>query len=321
MHGVADLAYHLSVQQGVIVVNDVNWDDLKLFHIVASEGGLSGAAGQTGISAPTIGRRMLFLERTMGRTLFIRSPQGYRLAPDGVTLFERVQSMRRTASEISEWHGDAFSLPIVSIGGAVWMMGFIAANAHILRGAQDAFRLCCKTLDPNEDLTYRRGMVAICERPPRNGNFAILKSIDVSYGVYRAENLHEGENAPWISVGTEVAVSNAETWVFRRQERMIHTWTNAPELVPKLVSSGAGKSVLPCHIGDLLPGVVRDGEPIGELTHPIWLVFNDDDRHSVEMRTVIERLAALLKRNETVFQGSTEGDNEAEASIIAFPRS
>ncbi|WP_234901895.1 helix-turn-helix domain-containing protein [Agrobacterium rubi] len=71
-------------------MKDVNWDDLKLFHIVASEGGLAGAAGLTGISAPTIGRRMLFLERTMGRTLFIRSQQGYRLAPDGLTLFERV---------------------------------------------------------------------------------------------------------------------------------------------------------------------------------------------------------------------------------------
>lgn len=71
-------------------MKDVNWDDLKLFHIVASQGGLAGAASLTGISAPTIGRRMLLLERSMGRTLFIRSPQGYRLAPDGVTLLERV---------------------------------------------------------------------------------------------------------------------------------------------------------------------------------------------------------------------------------------
>jgi len=68
-------------------MTDVNWDDLKLFHIVATEGGLAGAASLTGISAPTIGRKMLFLERTMGRTLFIRSQQGYKLAPDGVILF------------------------------------------------------------------------------------------------------------------------------------------------------------------------------------------------------------------------------------------
>lgn len=253
-------------------MKDVNWDDLKLFHIVASEGGLSAAAGQTGISAPTIGRRMLLLERTMGRTLFIRSQQGYRLAPDGITLLERVQSMRRTASEISQWHGDAFSLPIVSIGGNIWMMGFIAANAHILRGPQDAFRLCCKLLGAEEDLTYRRGMVAISDKPPGNGNFAALKSVKVTYRAYRAENLKGVENLPWVSVGTEVASSDAEKWVFRNQEQMIRTWTNAPELLPKLIASGADKGILPSYIGDELNGVVRDGEALEELAHPLWLV-------------------------------------------------
>ncbi len=302
-------------------MKEVNWDDLKLFHIVASEGGLAGAASRTGISAPTVGRRMLLLERTMGRTLFIRSQKGYRLAPDGITLFERVENMRRTASEIREWHGDAFSLPIVSIGGPIWMMGFISANTQTLRVPRDAFRLCCKIITADEDLTYRRGMVAILDKPPVSGNVATLKSINVTYSAYRAENLHAGEEAPWISVGTEVAVSDAETWVFRHHERMIHTWTNAPELLPKLVSSGAGKAILPSYIGDELPGVVREDGPIQELTHSIWLVVNDDDRHTPEMRTVIDRLAALLKRNEDLFGGRANKSIRSESSIIAFPRS
>ncbi|NTE86512.1 LysR family transcriptional regulator [Agrobacterium rubi] len=302
-------------------MKDVNWDDLKLFHIVASEGGLASAAGLTGISAPTIGRRMLFLERTMGRTLFIRSQQGYRLAPDGLTLFERVQSMRRAALDISQWHSDAFALPIVSIASNIWMMGFIADRAGTLRGPQDGFRLCCKLFSAEDDLTYRRCMVAIFDAPPKQGNFATLKSVDVSYHAYRAENLRASNDAPWISIGTEVAVSNAETWVFRNHERTIHTWTNAPELLPKLIASGAGKGVLPSYIGDHLPGVVRDGEAIKELSHPLWLAFNDDDRHSPEMRTIIDRLAALLKHNESFFEGIVEIKKPSEASIIPFHRS
>lgn len=302
-------------------MNDVNWDDLKLFHIVASEGGLAAAAGQTGISAPTIGRRMLFLERTMGRTLFIRSQQGYRLAPDGITLLERVNSMRRTASEISHWHGDAFSLPIVSIGSNIWIMGFIANNAHSLRGPEDAFRLCCKLLGTDEDLTYRRGMVGLFDKPPANGNFAALKSVDVTYHAYRAENRLGEENLPWVSIGTEVATSDAEKWVFRHHEHMIRTWTNAPELLPKLIASGAGRGILPSFIGDELKGVVRDSAVLEELSHPLWLVFNDDDRHSPEMRLLIDRLAALLKHNETLFKSRSESNDRSEASIIAFPRS
>ena len=61
-------------------MNGAGWDDLQLFLNVATEGGLSGAALRTGLSAPTIGRRMLTLERTTGRTLFVRSQQGYRLS-------------------------------------------------------------------------------------------------------------------------------------------------------------------------------------------------------------------------------------------------
>lgn len=302
-------------------MKDVNWDDLKLFHIVASEGGLAAAAGQTGISAPTIGRRMLLLERTMGRTLFIRSQQGYRLAPDGITLLDRVQSMRRTASEISQWHGDAFSLPIVSIGGNIWMMGFIAAHVHLLRGPKDGFRLCCKRLGAEDDLTYRRGMVALFDKPPDNGNFAALKSVNVTYHAYRAKNLPAIENLPWASIGTEVATSDAEKWVFRHHENMIQTWTNAPELLPKLIASGAGWGVLPSHIGDQIHGVIREEEAIKELTHPLWLVFNDDDRHSPEMRLVIDRLAALLKHNEALFAGGRKDKDRSEASITAFSRS
>eukprot|EP01030_Chromulinospumella_sphaerica_P031879 gene31879-32556_t len=67
---------------------DSAWDDLKLFLHVASEGGLSGASLQTGLSAPTIGRRMFALERVLGRSLFVRSQQGYRLAHDGEILLE-----------------------------------------------------------------------------------------------------------------------------------------------------------------------------------------------------------------------------------------
>lgn len=303
-------------------MKDVNWDDLKLFHIVASQGGLAGAASLTGISAPTIGRRMLLLERSMGRTLFIRSPQGYRLAPDGITLFERVQSMQKMALDISQWHGDAFSLPIVSVASNIWLMSFVADNAAALRGPQDAFRLCCKRISDDEDLTFRRGMVAIFDTAPKNGNFAVRKSVTMTYHAYRSANLSTRDDMPWISIGTEVAVSDAEKWAFRNHEAMIHTWTNAPELLPKLIASGAGLGILPSFLGDAMPGLVRDGETIEELSHPLWLTVNDDDRHAPEMRLLIDRLAELLKRNEALFGGMSEvREDRSESLVIPFHRS
>jgi DNA-binding transcriptional LysR family regulator len=284
-------------------VAEVDWNDLRLFEIVATEGGLAGAAVRAGISAPTIGRKMLLLERTIGRTLFIRSQNGYRLAPDGEVLLEKVRAMRHSAAEIAQWHGEAFSLPIVSIASDIWIAGFIATNTAAIRGPTDAFRLCCKQFKNEDELTYTRGVVAIRREKPTTGNFAVRKSIDVAYSVYRPKGSSDTDFTQWVSIGTEVAESDAEKWVFRHREPLIHTWTNAPSILPGLIQSGAGKGVLPCFVGDTLPGLIRDGELIDELSHPLWIIVNDDDRHTKEMRLAIDRLVALLKGNETLFNG------------------
>ena len=299
-------------------MKEADWSDLKLFFHVASEGGLAGASVVTGISAPTIGRRMLALERTMGRTLFIRSQQGYRLAPDGLVLFDHVQTIRRTAADISRWHGDAFSLPIVSIAGDIWLAGFVAENLAELRAASDSFRLCCKQFLPGDDLTYRHGMIAMFHEAPTTGNFALRKSVTLAYAVYCAADRTLDESLPWVSIGTEVAVSDAEKWVFRNHEQQIHTWTNAPELLARLIASGAGRGVLPAHVGDAMPSLVRVGEPIEALAHPLWLAVNDDDRHRSEMRLALDRLSALFKRNEDRFAGRLPSAPAGRPAVIAF---
>lgn len=285
------------------VMSEVDWSDLQLFFHVASEGGLAGASVITGISAPTIGRRMLALERSMGRTLFIRSQQGYRLAPDGTVLFEHVQTIRRTTADITRWHGDAFTLPIVSIAGDIWLTGFVAENAGEVRGPADTFRLCCKQLVAGEDLTYRHGMIALFDTAPKSGNVAVRKSVDIAYAVYRAADRAFDTELPWVSIGTEVATSDAEKWVFRNHEQQIHTWTNAPAVLARLIASGAGRGVLPAFVGDAMPSLVREGQPIEALTHPLHLAVNDDDRHRPEMRLAIDRLSALFKRHEDRFAG------------------
>ncbi|MGQ3279087.1 MAG: LysR family transcriptional regulator [Shinella sp.] len=301
------------------VMPEVDWSDLQLFFHVASEGGLAGASSITGISAPTIGRRMLALERSMGRTLFLRSQQGYRLAADGMVLYEHVQTIRRTTADITRWHGDAFTLPIVSIAGDIWITGFIAENTSDLRGQADGFRLCCKQLLPGEDLTYRHGMIALFPSAPKTGNVAVRKSVDIAYAIYRAADLAFEENFPWVSIGTEVAMSDAEKWVFHNHEKHIHTWTNAPDVLARLIAGGAGRGVLPVFVGDGMPSLAREGEPIPELAHSLWIAANDDDRHRPEMRVVIDRLSALFKRSEDRFAGRLP--TESRATVRSAARS
>jgi DNA-binding transcriptional LysR family regulator len=183
---------------------------LQLFWEVARERGLSGAALRTGISAPTIGRRMLELERTMGRTLFRRSKAGYELAHDGVVLLERVRAMRAVAEAITTWHQDAFSLPIVAIAADKWIAGLLARHVAEIRAADDPYRICCNSVPVGFDLAFRSADVAILPESPKSGNFAVLRSVPLRYAVYRSRAGGGSNEARWVSMGTDAVTAAAD---------------------------------------------------------------------------------------------------------------
>lgn len=284
-------------------MTDANWDDLQLFLRVAERGGLSAAAAGTGLSAPTIGRRMLALERILGRALFVRSQKGYRLAYDGEALLERVRVMRQAADGIADWHRHAFALPIVSIAAEPWLAPFIAENSAGIRSPSDGFRLCVKSADADLDMTFRAADVAVLGTEPTSGNLAKRRSVTLRYAVYRSLAFAEVPDLPWVSVGTESARSAADRYVFENHEAGILTWTSETRLLETLMQAGAGRGVLPVFIGDANPALEREGETIASLDHPLWIVANDDDRRRPEVRLAIDRVAELLARNSGRFFG------------------
>lgn len=78
-----------------------NWDDLRLFLVVAREQSLSGAGKVLRLDPATVGRRMARLEKALQVVLFVKSPQGYALTQAGEQLLERAgaveQAMRGAA--------------------------------------------------------------------------------------------------------------------------------------------------------------------------------------------------------------------------------
>lgn len=69
------------------------WDDLRVFLAVARSETLSGAAKLLRLDPATVGRRIARLERALEVALFIKSPQGYALTPQGARLMERAQAV------------------------------------------------------------------------------------------------------------------------------------------------------------------------------------------------------------------------------------
>ncbi|MGK9286763.1 LysR family transcriptional regulator, partial [Sinorhizobium meliloti] len=56
------------------------------------------------------------------------------------------------------------------------------------------------------------------------------------------------------------------------------------------------------------PGFVRAGRVIDELGHDLWMVLHGDERGREAVRTVADRLSALLAANASLFLGSNGRD-------------
>jgi DNA-binding transcriptional LysR family regulator len=62
------------------------------------------------------------------------------------------------------------------------------------------------------------------------------------------------------------------------------------------VRAGIGCGVLPCFVGAALPGLVRLGEPLAELTQPLWMLMQPDIARQPRVRRASEALADHLRR-------------------------
>ncbi|WP_164851723.1 LysR family transcriptional regulator, partial [Sinorhizobium meliloti] len=180
-----------------------NWDDLRLFLHVAEQGGLAGAAERAGVSAPTIGRRMLALERAIGRALFVRARTGYELAPDGHVLLERVKAMYEAAQDIHNWQESVHSLPMVRLLSDSTLSCFTAASFNHLWSPTDSFRVCFKTSEAILDLTYREADIGLAAERPETGNVAARRSVRIAYAPYCAQGFDQRRYNNWVSLGTD----------------------------------------------------------------------------------------------------------------------
>jgi len=285
-------------------MKNLDWDELRLFHVVAETGSLAAASQDTGISSPTIGRRMASLEKATGRKLFIRHQTGYELAVDGHALFEKVRQMQRQAGDIEQWASGAYQLPKVTISAGTWTTRFLGRHLSEFWTPDEPFRLCFKTSEARLDISHREADIGIRNHRPASGNLASRQAVNVAFAPYCHRDFDPDTKANWISIGRESDRTPSSSWVQSQPDLWITMWVSTPLALLDVIKGGGGQGVLPCFVGDEEPDLKRTGPIIEELTHVSWIVMHDDERHDPIKRTVIDRLANLLRANQDRFAGN-----------------
>jgi DNA-binding transcriptional LysR family regulator len=79
-----------------------NWDDLRLFLILARTGSVRQATVDASLSRPAIMRRLDTLEARLGRPLFYRSNSGLALTTDGERVLRYAEEMQKQAQALAD---------------------------------------------------------------------------------------------------------------------------------------------------------------------------------------------------------------------------
>lgn len=276
----------------------LDWSDLQSFLAVARGGGLAGGVAISGISAPTLGRHMLALERALSEVLFERLARGYELTRAGKELFQQAQEVEARVCDIERRREGDTGLPI-RISAGTWMTRFLGNSINAIR--VPSARLVFRSSEAQHNIERREATIGLRNRRPTEDNLAARKSTRIMFAPYATPDAVTSED--WVA---STAQSPSANWVRAQRGDQIRVEVSNPRSLLDLLRQGVGQGVLPCFVGDADARLVRAGPIIGALTHDQWLVVHGDDRHIDAVRQTVDLIAALIRANRAVFEGVTD---------------
>lgn len=299
------------------------WDDVRLFLAVARSGGLAGAVPLTGLSAPTLGRRVLALEQALTVPLFERRRDGYDLTAAGRDFMATAEGLEREAFAIERWRSALSPQASVRIAAGAWTSAFLAGQVAALRDGPDDPGIEILTGAGAADLVRREAQLGIRNRRPERLGLAGRRLQRVAFAVYAAPSVLRAQAearderrfmaCDWIAFGTPDAAVPSARWLERRLERPVVLRCSAPQPVLDAAVAGVGLCVLPCFVGDRVAALRRASSTIDELAHEQWLVSHDEDRHNRSIRSVMTLLVRLFRAHKALFAGEEPHDDDALA--------
>ena len=290
-----------------------NWDDLRLFLSVARAGGLARAVPMTQVSAPTLSRRMMSLERALGTSLFVRRRDGYDLTIAGKELLELAETLEQGALNVERWRAAADRHPVVKIAAGAWTSTFVARHMPDLIDDNEELTIEILTGATPADLLRREANLGLRNRRPETPGLAGRRLVRVEFAIYGEKTLvrncpeASGERpfaaCRWIAFSPPGPKVPSAVWLDRQLHREARLRCSTAQAVLEAALAGSGLCVLPCFIGDAEPKLARASKIITELGHDQWLVSHDDDRHNKQIRRVSGQLTKLIRSHEQLFKG------------------
>ena len=177
----------------------MDWDKLKIFHVVAEAGSFTSATVILNISQSAISRQIQSLEEDLKVKLFERHARGLTLTQNGEYVYKTAHEVIRKIKEIETSLGDQKNKPTgkltittVRSFGTHWLTPRIQEFMNLNPEIEVELIFDDKELD----LSTRQADIGIFMRRPKRLNYIQKKLIDINYHIYASPKYLEKKGYP-----------------------------------------------------------------------------------------------------------------------------
>ncbi len=295
----------------------LHWQDLHFFLATARGGSLTAAAGNLGVNASTVHRRLAALESTLDTRLFSRSARGYALTGAGAELLEHALAIEAEVLHAERRVGGRDQ----SVSGLIRVSTVDDLALFVLSPLLGEFckrhprvRLDVAIDSDLADLARRQADVAIRPGAPPKGSDLIARRVcGIAVALYAGRSYVARQAPPeTLERLREHPIVRADTArAHLAMERFLDAYVEpdgaafrSNSMLARLaaIRDGVGIGLLPCITADAEPALIRLGQAIPEAAASLWILIHADMRRSARVRALVESvhggLADLQQRFE-----------------------
>ncbi len=282
----------------------LNWDDMRVFLGVARAERLSAAAPKLKMDPATLSRRIMRLEQTMGQTLFVKSPQGYRLTDAGQRILEEASEAETAlmrAFDASARSGTALSGQI-RIGAPDGCAGYLLPQVCAkIQADNPELEIQILSLPRVVNLSQREADMAITVSPPSTGRYTVQKITD--YSLRLAMSAYATPPKTLADLGDLPVVGYIQDMIFDKELDYLDTLkrqtaqltSNSVAVQMHLIQQSRGVGFVHDFALPAFPNLRRVLQADVCLTRSYYLVRHASDRTSERLQTFAEALLAGMR--------------------------
>lgn len=290
------------------------WDDLRYVLAIEASGTALGAAKQLGGSHSTVLRRLATLELALDTKLFQRSEGRMVVNAAAALLMAKARSIADAFDALPQ----LIDGPNSDLEGVVRIAAPQALICHALAGALADFRMThpairialCADMSFDE---FRRGHADVALRISLTvpNELGIRRLSDYRFALYARDDLalrlRDGATfaeMPFILLSDTSRDLPERKWmVALAKGRAPAMEASSTVTLRAAVAAGLGIGVLPCYIGDVMPGVQRIQTGPTVPREGVFLVTHPTQSKKARCRAVSDHLIKYIFSQRTLFSG------------------